>query len=455
MGIKNYVRQVRPVQEAHVNHLYRIQSFLKEGKLTPSEVVKRDSRIDLFIKKLKASDPFELVDGNTVVLKHSQELEDAIKIADTDKMKSIGLTTHDGKSLSWGKLSKSTEFGGGTAGSGGGASGTKTAESGQCVYLQAIWNNSKTNFNDGDLSSAYSQVYVDETLDKILDLTDEWKVSSKLIAQTLHKALGKRKYTFHRGSDRFVKNVIESSFKKAGDPFFPDINKWNPADIWIVDESSLGKYDFDSVKGLPYLNELLLMAYQARDIIGVSLKKTKSVKLTSMNYRKPLSEPKFTKVTYGKRDYFKSKDVYIFGAGGLEVQFRTFPAFQGEIIGKSAKHGKISGDGGPTGPIGIVMKQVGADPIPARKEVTTMIRREKDKFFDLFYNEYIRSGGKVKKEEFIKNYDKKDTGYIESKYIGTLMLNNLKGREQKFLSLAFAYAKSSVKGKSCVHLKAY
>ena len=121
----------------------------------------------------------------------------------------------------------------------------------------------------------------------------------------------------------------------------------------------------------------------------------------------------------------------------------------------SAKHGKISGDGGPKGPIGIVMKQVGADPIPARKEVTTMIRRERDKFFDLFYNEYVRSGGKVKKEEFIKNYDKKDTGYVESKYLGTLMLNNLKGREQKFLSLAFAYAKSSVKGKSSVHLKAY
>ena len=59
------------------------------------------------------------------------------------------------------------------------------------------------------------------------------------------------------------------------------------------------------------------------------------------------------------------------------------------------------------------------------------------------------------KEEFIANYDKEDIGYIESKYLGTLMLNNLKGREQKFLSLAFAYAKSSVKGKSCVHLKVY
>ena len=453
--MREYLKQLRPRSESYTKPVYKIQNFLQEGKLTPAEVVKRDSRIDLFIQKLKASDPFELEDDNTVVLKHSQELEDAVRDADTAKMRSIGLTTHDGKSLAWGKLKKSTEFGGGTAGSGGGASGTKTAESGQCVYLQAIWNNPKTDFNDAELSSAYAQVYVNETLDKILDLTDEWKVSSRLIAQTLYRGLGRRQYTFHRGSDRFVKDVIETAFKKADDPFFPDINKWNPADIWVVDEMSLSKYDFDSVEGLPYLNELMLKAFQARDIVGVSLKKTDKVKLTSMNYRKPLPEPVFTKSVYAKRDYFKSKDVYIFGKGGLEVQFRTFPAFQGEIIGKTAKHGKISGDGGPVGPIGIVMKQVGADPIPARKEITAMIRRERNKFFELFYNEYVRSGGKVKKEEFIKNYDKKDTGYLESKYLGTLMLNNLKGREQKFLTLAFAYAKSAVKGKSCVHLKAY
>ena len=456
MSLQHHIRQLKPHRiDTYVPPVDKLQSFLGEGKLTPAEVIKYDKRIELFVKKLKASDPFELNDGNTVTLKYDPNLEKAVLDADIDKMKSIGLTTHDGKSLAWGKLKKSTEFGGGTAGSGGGASGTKTAESAQCVYLQAIWNNPKTDFNDAELSSAYSQVYVDEVLDKILDLTDEWKKSSQLIAKALYRGLGKRPYTFHRGSDRFVKNVIEASFKKADDPFFPDINKWNPADIWVVDETSLSKYDFDSVEGLPYLNELMLKAYQARDIVGVSLKKTDRPKLQSINYRKPLADPQFSKSVYAKRDYFKSKDVYIFGKGGLEIQFRTFPAFQGEIIGKTAKHGKISGDGGPNGPIGVVMKEIGADPIPARKEVTTMIRRERDKFFELFYGEYVRSGGKVSKEEFIGNYKGKDTGYLESKYLGTLMLNNIKGREQKFLSLAFAYAKSSVKGKSCVHLKAF
>ena len=49
MGIKNYVRQVRPVQESHVNHLNRIQSLIAE-ELRPSEelqeAIKLVERID-------------------------------------------------------------------------------------------------------------------------------------------------------------------------------------------------------------------------------------------------------------------------------------------------------------------------------------------------------------------------------------------------------------------------
>ena len=435
-----------------IEYLKDKSAFINESTLGGSAIQKYQKRIDLFLKKLNNGEEFETVDGDKVVIIKTPELVNYIKNGAPPRYK---FTTLDGRELAFSKLKKTDEFGGGK-GSGGGSSGTKTAESSQCLYLQAIWNNPNTDFNQEDLKNAYSQVFVDETLNKMLDLSDDWKTSSILSAKVLFRGLGRRQYTFHRGSDKFVKNVIEKTFKRVNDPFFPDINKWNPADIWIVDESTLSRYDFENINGLPYFNEILLKAYAARDIIGVSLKKvTNKVKISQMNYRKPLPEPKFTKSVYFKKDYFKSKDVYIFGEGGLEMQFRTFPAFQGEIIGKNAKHGKLSGDGGPKGPIGIVMAQSGAEPIPARKEVTSMIRKDRERFFDKFYEEYLYSGGKVKKEEFIANYEKKDIGYIESKYLGTLMLNNLKGREQKFLSLAFAYAKSSVKGKSCVHLKVY
>ena len=101
------------------------------------------------------------------------------------------------------------------------------------------------------------------------------------------------------------------------------------------------------------------------------------------------------------------------------------------------------------------MKKSGANPIPPRKEITTLIKKDKDNFFKMFYNEYLRAGEKnIPIEQFIKNFKGKDSGYLESKYLVTLMFNELKGREQKFLSLAYRYAKS-ISETSSVHLKVY
>ena len=95
-------------------------------------------------------------------------------------------------------------------------------------------------------------------------MSDDWVVSSISTAKLIYKLIPKRNYTFHRGSDDFVKNVIEQTFKNAdGYTVFPDINKWNPADIWVVDESKISSYDFAGVKGLPYYNELLFKALEA------------------------------------------------------------------------------------------------------------------------------------------------------------------------------------------------
>ena len=57
-------------------------------------------------------------------------------------------------------------------------------------------------------------------------------------------------------------------------------------------------------------------------------------------------------------------------------------------------------------------------------------------------------------EKFTKNFKGKDSGYLESKYLVTLMFNELKGREQKFLGFAYRYAKS-ISPNSSVHLKVY
>jgi len=84
-----------------------------------------------------------------------------------------------------------------------------------------------------------------------------------------------------------------------------------------------------------------------------------------------------------------------------------------------------------------------------------MIKRENDKFFEMFYSEYLSAGedSKVTLDDFKKKLGKKDSNWLESKYLVTFMFNRLSGKEQKFLELAYRYAKSESED-SCVHLKA-
>ena len=454
MSLNRYVRQLNPIQENKINYVERVQD-LYEATLSKKDITKRDN-FKVFKDIIDNQKPLKTTKGDVSISWVDNQYKIAYDKGDLDAAFPRGtrvFISSKGDKLKLSDIEKTDTFGGGK-GSGGGSSGTTAGESSQCVYLQTIWNNPKTDFNEVELTQAFSQVKVNGTLDMLLNLSEDWVTSSIESAKLLYKILPKRNYTFHRGSDDFVKGVIEKTFSQTGQTDFPDINKWNPADIWIVDESKISSYDFNQVKELPYYNQLLLQAYQNRDIIGVSLKKTKKARFTQQNYKKPFKEPRFTKTTLGKRDFFKSKDGYMFFSEG-EIQFRTFPAFQGEIIGKVAKHGKISGDGGPTGPIGIVMRKVGAKPIPPRSDVTKMIKSNYNNFMKLFYNEYLRAGQKnIPLNQFVQNYKGKDSGYLESKYLVTLMFNELKGREQKFLSLAFRYAKS-ISANSSVHLKVY
>ena len=454
MSLNRYVRQLNPIQENKINYVERVQD-LYEATLSKKDITKRDN-FKVFKDIIDNQKPLKTTKGDVSISWVDNQYKIAYDKGDLDAAFPRGtrvFISSKGDKLKLSDIEKTDTFGGGK-GSGGGSSGTTAGESSQCVYLQTIWNNPKTDFNEVELTQAFSQVKVNGTLDMLLNLSEDWVTSSIESAKLLYKILPKRNYTFHRGSDDFVKGVIEKTFSQTGQTDFPDINKWNPADIWIVDESKISSYDFNQVKELPYYNQLLLQAYQNRDIIGVSLKKTKKARFTQQNYKKPFKEPRFTKTTLGKRDFFKSKDGYMFWSEG-EIQFRTFPAFQGEIVGKVAKHGKISGDGGPTGPIGIVMRKVGAKPIPPRSDVTKMIKSNYNNFMKLFYNEYLRAGQKnIPLNQFVQNYKGKDSGYLESKYLVTLMFNEIKGREQKFLSLAFRYAKS-ISANSSVHLKVF
>tara|TARA_R110000764_G_scaffold32536_5_gene73607 strand:- start:565 stop:1872 length:1308 start_codon:yes stop_codon:yes gene_type:complete len=429
--------------------MLKFASYLSEASLTFGEITREDRefRLELFLRKYKSNEPFDLTDGGQVILKYNAEIERAMKSRDSKRATAIGLETMDGDKISFGKLLKTGEFGGGR-GTGGGSLNTRATESAQCVYLQAIWDNPQTNFSPDELRTAYTKTHTDATLDEVLLGDDAWISSSINAAKVLHKVLKKKQYSFHRGSNWV--SILDNKFKEVNreEKQFSNLNKWNPSDIWMVAKGAENKYDIEGAKTLQYLNNELLKAYAARDIIGVSLKKVgKKAKLTQVNYKKPFASPKFTKVSYGKRDFFKSKDGYLMYSGG-EIQFRTYPTFQCEIIGRDAKHGKLS-----HGPIDAALYATTRNMTDNRKKLETMIKSDRDGFLKKFYGFYDGAVDKpVDYDTFTKNLEDKTTEWLVSKYYVTSIFVMVKGREQQFLEYLYRGAKSQSK-LSSVHLK--
>lgn len=426
-------------------------TFLSEASLTFGEITRDDRpfRVDLFLRKYKTGEPFVLTTGEEVVLKYNPEIEKAVQTKNSKVAQSIGLETVDGEKLAFGKLSKTAEFGGGR-GSGGGSDSTRATESAQCVYLQAIWDNPRTTFSPSDIQDAFRKASTDASFDEVSSIPDDWVDSSIKGAQILHKTLGSKRYTFHRGSGWV--DVLENKFKELNrqEKAFSNINKWSPADIYMVASGAEGRYDIQGAKSIQYLNNELLRAYAARDIIGVSLKKIGSKpKISQVNYKKPFKSPTFTKVSYGKKDFFASKDGYIFFSGG-EIQFRTFPTFQCEIIGQKAKHGKVSHGG-----IDAALYAVTRDKTENRKQLESYIKKDRESFLNKFYGFYDGAVDRpVDRETFGKNLAGKNIEWLVSKYYVTSIFVMIKGREQQFMDYLYRVAKSQ-SPLSAVHLKVY
>ena len=435
---------------------FDVNQFIIESKLSLPEIRKYSWRIDLFLKKLKEGQPFELMDGSQVILKYpNKELEELINSRKSSRGFKIELV--NGKMISFDQLKKNSEFGGGR-GSGGGASNTKTTESAQCVYCQCIWDNPKTDFNVQELSAAYNKVNVDGNLQDILNMSDVWVNSSILTAQFLHKFMGRRRYKFYRGIgfQSEINDIFNVLNIKEGKPFGNE-NKWNPADIWMVAEDAT-QYDFENAQSIQYLNNELRKAYVNRDYMGISLKKVESkrVKIKQVNYKRPFKDPVYSKKTLLGRNnrYWDAKDGYLYYKTG-RVQFRTYPTFQCEIIGKSAKHGKVSGGSGSSSIMGIIMYKVGVTPLETQRPLVSLYRNNREQFMNQWYTLYSASGEKdMTFNEFKFAAREKDDNWCVSKYLVTQVFNNISGREQKFLSELIRYAKSESPNSS-VHLKIY
>lgn len=233
-------------------------------------------------------------------------------------------------------------------GSGAGARATAIGESAQCLYLAAHRDVGAEDFTEPELVDGFKKCACDVKLQDIRkELTEDWIKSSIIGAKLLKKKINATKnYTYHRGSPWVT--ALENQWKiiNRNEGVFSNINKWSPADIWVV-ETGLNP-DWSQFKNYVQLNAYIEKMFDEKRIMGVSLKKVTvgqgrySVKNKTGAVKKSYS---YTGYTFGKT-FLTSKDWYINYDGG-RIQMRTFgkvaSSWQGEIKGQSANQGKVGG----------------------------------------------------------------------------------------------------------------
>lgn len=429
--------------------------------LSPAEIYKYPKgslkdRVPVFVRKLVKEEPFELNNGKKVVLKFQSALVEALE--KRKPLKGFVLVDAKGKTYKFGDLKKSQEFGGaaGTAassGTGAGSDITELTESAQALFAAAKWKRTK-DYNDDDLKKASSNVDISADIKKILkDLPQPWRQSCILGAEKLHDVFGNKSYTFHRQSD-WVKK-LESHFKKLNGEsgkYFSNVNKWSPADIWLVSDAGK-RIDLFSTKSLVELNTKLKEALESKDIIGVSLKQiVNKVKFSYVNFGQKHPPIKYEGYIVSKKNFWGAKDVYINFTVNGEMQFRTFSAsasgWQGEVKGEHASHGKIS--------FGLCERFLKQLKVNEGLPNTSKLKKQFDSsdsdilhhFWELYKKYDEKDKPKLKFEDFINEYNKKGperSSWAFSKYLGLYVLDIIttKKIQNGFVSKAVEYATST------------
>lgn len=395
----------------------------------------------MFLSKWKNSEPLHLVKGGTVVLSWD-ETKAALVKSKTNPAK-IEFLGQDGKLYKLGDFAKTAEFGGGS-GSGAGAALTKLTESAQAVYCAARWMG-QTDYSPKDLEAAFKLSDTDESLSNVLNgLPDSWIDSCKVGAETLFKLFGQKQYTFHRGSKWVTR--LENTFKKLNqrEKVFANLNKWSPADIYMVSAAG-AQIKFEDASTVLELNQILTEALKTKDIIGVSLKLLKkSAKVSYYNFDKSKPAIEFSHFTTGNKGFFGGKDVYLYFTENGKIQFRTFPeTFQGEIKGKRANMGKLS-----YGPIQNILRSLKLPQLIDNKKLRASLDKQHPEIYNKFYENYTRYAQdttRLSLKEFTEQCKEKGTSWCFSKYIGVelidIIMKNHAGDD--FIISCVQYASSS------------
>ena len=434
---------------------------LLETALSPSELSKdatlqggiKTPRIEILIKKIKNKEELELNNGSKFIVDNMEEVVNQLK-GKTQVTNAITLIDKDNNKITTSNLKKTAEFGGG-GGMRGGAELTAKGESAQSVVNAIRYSLSgditNDDVNDESIADTKSEVKVTdfEGARELLKTNPGWLTSSVSIANTLASSYD-GPFIQNRGSN-WVKNLEKSIKPYLKEVGISDINKWSPADIWMVAPDEMGISWPDS---LQEINSLLLKKYAEGKIIGVSLKKagsTASLKL--------FNAPEKTKESYE----FKGIDPRPNAAKGYilfddaSMEFRNFSGlggFQGEILGKKAAGGKVG--------YGTIKKALNDNKISlsSPKEIKYEVVNEDPKFKAKFKKLWDSTPG-LEGEDFEKYYDNpkktlnQNLSYRISKYLALEIINgiNNSNNPNEIISDLLNYASSQTKD-SAIFVKA-
>ena len=434
---------------------------LEETALTPSELSKdatfgrgdKKPRIEILIDLIQKGEELELNDGSKFTVANKEEVINQLK-GKTRITTAIKLTDKEGNTITTSNLKKNADFGGG-GGMRGGSDLTAKGESAQAIVNAIRYslsgNISNEDVTDEAIDDVKSNVKVTdfEGAKELLKNNQGWLTSSVSIANALASEYS-GPFIQNRGSN-WVENLekaVKPHLKKVG---MGNINKWSPADIWMVSPDEMG---ISWPNTLDQINSLLLKKYNEGKIIGVSLKKAgKDATLKVFNSPDgPTDTYKFEGIDVRPTH---AKGFILFDGGKMEFRnFNGLGGFQGEIIGKKAAAGKVG--------YGIIKKALAdneieiSSPSDIKQEVLNDSEEFKSKFKKLWSSTPGLEASEF--EQYYNNPEKtqnQNLSYRISKYLGLEVVNaiNNSPNPDKIIADLLNYA-SSQTGDSAIFVKA-
>jgi hypothetical protein len=442
--------------------MLKFRSFLSEGMtaLRPGELSKPNSktkepRISILkhaaitgITLALAKDNSEIVIANTP--------ENITAIDNFDGKTPFKLTAINGKEISSSQIGKSAIFGGG-AGAGGGTENTAQTESGQCLWLAAMLeygNQPIEFFTPSILKKAMNRIDVGKTsFDEMVSMDSAWQVSAYLSAQKIIKAgYATKKHKLHRDSSAMnyiYKKAKKEAFKNSGISALTD-DKWNPGDIWAIEDGVDLKKELDT-SSIGALNNSLLRLFKERKVVGISLKLVKKeAKAKEYNVEGSPQNHKFVSgaVKTQRGSFFSNKGGTVqFSGGTMEIRPNNYlGANKIEIMGKTAR-----GGGAGWGVIMAAGKRYLNVNIPAHgsiKRIAQKLASGKDKRSELYFYKMAKNADpSLTFDYYMEEIRNKDAGWFSAKLAAVMIvhyLNTNKGRKaDSFVNAIVNYAASS------------